>query len=707
MQDGENGNGATFKDKFKSFGKDVKDRFQEGATVVPLNQLGGWTGDVASQVKHGVEEEITGLSGTIDVIGDRFGQAGEYIGETSKNLVNSAKKDLSPRVVGGELRNFALDIVGRIQRGAQEVVGRNWGKVATLYNDHVSPVLKKNDIDSSLKQFNAYDSFSERNQPTPEVMADVEGDQIITDVMGNLKAAVDFDQAKDQALSAMVEKALGGTELARKIGPDLLNGLIAVMLESANFSGRTFNAQKGLQALLSNPEQLAELKKNQVDLVDLVADLNAALTDISSKRELVMQSRGEDKNLSWEYEGDLIAASEGAQVLAKHLGREMTALLPESASQLSIDRLIAVRAKSHELADALRDVTNPLISVGKSMEKRFPDKVQEVRAAVTKALDKWMESKGIARQLMTEVQVDEKVRLQASQDVIKGIVEKDAFFNELTSEQQTTVLDKVGAKVSGEGDSVKYDREAGKIYDQAAAASEEYTRLVICYEQSRDYVQQHPEAADMLMVLAENVMQAKSRMELAQNKLEAEILVQSHKVKNQSDFDALRQGNLSKEDAARVQRKENYAWILARYNERVQREAPTIKKIAALLGAAGFSVVIGKEMGPEVVEATIEAAKFIAKVLIDNAPMIIDNAVLGAKAVGVGGALAAPVLLWNWAREKIGGLAEKSAEKQLDQNEKDKAAATKKLEETYGQLIKLGKQEEADQIKQIMDSLNK
>ncbi len=712
----ENGNnGASWMDKIKGLGgkvgNDLKDRASEAATVTRLNQATGFVGDVATQVGHGVGEEVTRFVGAVDVVGDRLGQAGEYVGKTADNLASSAKKDLSGEVVGAGLKKFGYDVVGKIQNGVQEVVMRNAGKLATIYNDHAAPVLRRNGIDLTAKAYNAYDAFDKRSEAVDpadkaEVKAaeKIEGQQMIDDVMGNLKAAVDFDQMKDQAVSALIEKALGGTELARKAGPALLKGLVAMMLEGSNFSGRTADAKKGLQALLSDKEQMAELKSKQIDISQLVEDFNAALEDISSKRELVMASRGKE-NISWEYEGDLIKASESFQSDAIDLGYEVIAALPEKATELNIDNIVAARVKAIDLASKTRDVVSPLKSVAKNMERRFPEKADEIKASLSRVLAKWTEAKGVARQLMTEVKVDKATSSKVEGDMLAGIIDKNDMFNSITAKQQRAVMDQIGAKVKGESEPAQYDRVPGSLYDRAISAGEEYTRLVVCYEQSREYVTSHPEAADILMILAENVMQAKSRMELAQNKIDAEVLVQSHKLKNKSEFTAERQGNLAKEDADRISRKEGYALILSRFNDRVQKEGPTVKKIAMLLGVAGFSVVIGKEAGPEIIDATIATAKFIAKVIMDNSPMIIDAVKTVGKATAVGGALAAPVLLWNWAMEKLGKQAEKDAYKGIEQADNDKVKALSELQASYNRYDELGDKETAADIKRIMDRL--
>ena len=703
MQNGESGSGASWSDKLKSFGKDLGNRATEGATVTKLNQATGAVVDVGKQIGHGVSEEVTRFSGAVDVVGDRFGQAGEYIVKTAGNAADSFNKDLSDVVIIAEAKKFGAGILGKIQGGVQDVIMRNAGKLGTIYNDSIAPGLRRAGVDAkNAGPYNAFDNRSESIDPADksEIRASqqIEGNQLIKDVMGNLKAAVDFDQMKDEAISALLEKAMGNTETARKAGPVLLKGLIAMMMEGSNFSGKTAEASQGLKALLKDKDQLEELSQKQISWAEMAADFDKALDEISSTRELVMDARGRDKHLSWEYEGDLVKASENAQGEVIDLGWEVLDVLPASAADLNVDTLITARAKTIDFSRRANDVINPLISVAKSMEKRFPEKTDEIRASLSKVLAKWTEAKGVARGLMTEVKVDKDTASQVESDVLGGIIGKNDMFNSITPEQQRAVMDKIGARAKGEGEPAQYDRVAGGLYDKAIGAGEEYARLVICYENSREYVQDHPEAVDILMILAENVMQAKSRMELAQNQIDSEVLVQSRKTKNAAEFTAQRQGNLGSEAADRVKNKERYAMILDRYNERVQREAPTVKKIAVLLGVAGFSIVIAKEAGPGAIDAMIETAKFIAKVVADNAPMV-------ARAVGTGAALSAPVLLWNWAREKMGKQAGKDATKELGKAEGEKKQAMDQLQASYDQLIALNQNDAAAKIKEIMDSL--
>ncbi len=704
MQNGESGSGVNWGDKLKSFGKDMNDRRQEGGVITHATQAKDAMVDVGKQIGHGAGEEFTRVSGAVGVIGDRLGQAGEYIGETATNLSHSVRKDLSPGVVGAGLKKFGSDVLSRVQSGAEQVVMRNVGKVATIYNDRLAPALRNLGAAEvgNAKFYNAFNNESAKtidSADESEVRASekIEGGLLIEEVMGNLKAAVDFDQMKDVAVAALLEKALGGTELARKAGPVLLKGLVAMMLESSNFSGQTADAKKGLQALLANKEQMQELKAKQIDLSDLARDFNAALEDISSKRELVISSRGKDKNLSWEYEGGLIQASENAQSEVLDLGWEVVDSLPESAVDLDMDSLVAARIKSQDFSRKANEVIFPLRDVAKSMEKRFPEKVEEIRASLSKVLAKWTESKGVARQLMKEFVIDKSITNQVQTDIFDGIINKNEMFASLTNDQQQEVMAKIGGKTK-DGAESGFDRVPGTLYDQALQASEEYARLSLCYEQVREYVNEHPEAADALMVLAENVMQAKSVMKLAQNKIDAEILVQSRKIKNNSEFTAQRQGNLASEAADRVKNKERYAMILDRYNERVQREAPTVKKIAKILGVTGIAVVVGKEVGPEVADALIEVARMIAKAVVDNIPMV-------TKAIAAGGGLWASVNILGWAREKMGKKAGRDAYKELSKAESDKKTALSNLESSFNQLKKLGQDEAANRVKQIMDDL--
>lgn len=706
MPNGEGGIGASWKDKFKNFGKDLNDRRQEGGVITHATQVKDAAVDVGKQVVHGVGEEVTRLSGGIGVVGDRLNQAGQYIDRTADNIVASAKKDLSPDVVVAGAKKFGFDLLGDIQRNVQDIIGRNLGKAGTFYNDTIAPGLRRVGVDAkNASPINAYDLGQRSETIDPADKAEVkaseriEGKQLIEEVMGSLKAAVEFDQMKDEAVSALLEKAMGSTELAKKAGPALLKGLVAVMLEGSNFSGKTSDAMSGLNALLADEDSMRQLEEKQISIKELSTSFRDALQDISSKRELVMKSRGKDKNLSWEYEGDLVKASEAAQEKAIDLGWEVLDLLPASAAQLDMDKLVAAKVKAKEFAGQVNnDVMNPLFNVAKSMEKRFPDRVNEIRASLSKVLAKWTESKGVARQLMNEVKVDGNTTARIEEDILGGILGKNDMLNALPAGQQQEVMLLIGARAKAETDPVQYDRVTGGLYDKAVVTAGEYARLATCYDYSREYVKTHPEAADVLMILAENVMQAKSRMQLAQDQVEAELLVQAHKAKNKNEFSAQRQGNLASEAADRVANKERYAMLLDRYNQRVQREAPTVKKIAMLLGVAGFSVVIAKEAGPGAVDAMIEMAKFIAKVVADNVPMV-------TRAVGLGAGLSAPVLLWNWAREKMGKKAGENAYKELGKAEDDKEKALKQLQTSYDQLISLGQTEPAAKIKEIMDNL--
>lgn len=713
MQNGEGGIGVGLMNKLKQFGnnegvKDFGARAEEASSLTGLTQAKDIVVDVGTTVAHGVGEIAKGAAGGLNVAADKLNHAADYMDDTAGNLGRSIKYDVNGEVIVAGAKKFGMDVLGKVQSAVENTAFRTASEAATWYNDHVVPALRMINVkDSGFAFQNMYDNRREADvNPSEKARVRsqqmVEGEDLMSKVMGDMKAAADFDRLKDSQVSLLLEKALGSTEMAVKLGPTLIKAISELAMVGSNFGSTNPKTQESLSNILQDPQMLQELRSKQIDVVDLLSTIQEALLDISSKKDLVLKSRGESANLSFEYEGDLIKASERLQADALDLGFDVLQALPKDALQLNVDNMVGARAKAIDFSRKANEATNPLKSVALSLEKRFPDKKGEIRAAFSEIMSKWTESKGVAKGLIDAIQVDEKTKKVAEKDLFVNVIKPNELFNELTKDQQEAVMLKLGGKITDEtrkNTVYKYERIPGSVYDQAVQSHEQYISLTMAYGEVRKHVAEHPEAADRLIMLAERIVQTKSVMELTRSKMKSEIIVQSRKVKNEGEFAALRQGNIANEDATRIKQAEYYAAVLSRFNERVQREAPTVKKIAKILGVVGVTVVIGKEAAPDVVEAVIAAAKLIAKVAVENAPMV-------GKALGTGVGLWGITEIYGWARQLLGKSAEKSAKGYSTEAEQSKRTAKDSLQDSYDQLMDLGQLEAAAKIKEVMDGLS-
>ncbi|MBT4124556.1 MAG: hypothetical protein HN981_04060 [Candidatus Pacebacteria bacterium] len=740
----------SFKEKMSGFGQKIKEnkianslgkRAEEGAAVTRATQGVNLVTDTAVKAGHAAGEVADKFGKGVDVVGDRAGQLGKNIELTAGNLKDSIHKDLSDEVIIAKLKEAGIKVTEKIRTEVEAVIGREIkGRISSLVAERVVPVLKT----LGLKKEKAAEEVSETTDEKPEeetsersqrrAESTIEGSKLISDIMGNLDAAVKFDQVRDSQLPALLEKSLGSTELAKKVGPVVLKSLTALIMESASFGGKTGGAMESLSELLNDPATREELEKSNVSMAELLEGFNDALKSITETKQLVLDSRGEDKDLSWEYEGKQVESSEKAQEEAFELGWEVVDALPKSAADLTIDKLITARVKAIDFSRKSMDVIRPLKKIAMSMEQRFPGKAKEIRAALLEAIAPWQVSKGVVNGVSEAIVLDRETMRQASGDIFKELIKPNEMFGALNRDQKTEVMEKVGGKMTDENKNQKiYDKHEvvpGSMYENALQAYGEYAKLLISYDSLRDHVENHPEAADQLMVLAERIMQAKSVLEFTKNKIASEVIVQSRIITNRKEASSSEKQNTASELKTQKERREYYTKILKRLSKRITDEKPTVDKIIRYFAAAGLATIGGvaiAELGPGLLESSGQAIAEGSRVAVESAPDILEKlrvwavsaSAVGAEATGKAVEFArfivdnspksvkvAAGISSGWASlnilsglaEKVGIGAGKSAKKEEAALKKDNKEAVKNLRKIVKDLREAGQDELASRM---------
>lgn len=704
MQNGE-GNGASFMDRIKGFGKNVGQAAEEQSVIFGATKAKDVITDTAVKGYHRASEAVTSVGGALNNLGNVVDQGVQRVGDMGAGMKRAAQYDLNKDVVGAEVGNIGLNVLSKIQDMVQKLApAQAW--IATQLNDRLVPILKAagSEKDVSFKYYNAFDNRStgqtESGQRSKDLAAKkIEGSSLIGEIVGPLKAAADFDGVKGEAAVSLVKQALGNTEFAKKAGPKLFDALVTVVAESVNLGNKSESALAGLDELLGDPDNQDELDKQNITKRELIGAFRDAVKDISEKRKLVIESRGEMPGVSWGLEKSLVNVIENAEAEINELGFDVLSILPDTADQLNNGNMVAARIKALSLSRKTNnEVTKPLQSIAENMKKRFPDKVDQIDEALEKATESWMESKGVARALIAETKIDASTDAEVSEDIYSELIDSSKLFKSVTEEQQAEIAKALGVEATADGG---HDRIEGSLFSEVCRSYGEYLRLSAAYEQVKAHVEENPEAADILMVLAERVLQAKSVAELGKHKMDAQIIVQTWKVRNSNESTAQKQGDFASEKTVSIGRKEYYSKILDRYNNRVQSEKDMIDRVIKYMGVAGLAmtgVVAGVEIGPEAGKAIWEAVKAMIAFLAENTPMTLKT---GATATG--SVLAVKVL--SMLRSGIGSWAGRRAEKQESKAKEEKKASLPDLEAAYKNLQDLGMNEAADKVREAIDKL--
>lgn len=689
---------------------DLRKRAKEGVVVARGAQMVDSAAAAGTKLKHAGEEQYAKAGDSLGVAGLHIDKVKERGSALVEGVKQSAQKNLDPSVLKGKLESRATKIGVAIIEGWRQIVNRNAVKVKTIYEDRIKPAIdlinnfrgqeESSDDGPEIEVINVVDT-SERSQR--HAKSTIEGSALIDLVAGALSAAVDFDSLKADQVPALIERAFASTELARKVTPAIMDAFSAIILEASSFGFKTGKAKESLGKILGDPDVLAEMEGQQINPLELLKELNEALKKITEIKDKVMESRGENRSLSWQYEKSLVKASEASQAEAFDAGWEVLDALPDTADQLTMGMVINARVKALDLSGKSAKVIGSLTSIARSMERRFPGRVEEIRFSLQGVVAPWKEAKGIIRGVSESTELNPAITRQASGDIFRGLIEPNEPFMALTKEQQASVMEGIGGTITEETKRQKvydkYEVTKGSLYEGILQAYGEYARLLVAYESSREYVNDHPESADQLMVLAERIMQAKSVMELMKSKMDAKIIIETRKIDNEKRATALEATNTAEENAALRERTAYYAKMLEQYNERVQREAPTVKKIIKYLGIAGLTTVslVGVV---EVAPAAIEAAKILVAFIAEHAS--ITRTLTTAR---VAGGVWGIAKLGAWLRSKLGEKAGKDAESNRGELSAQRSEALGNLRAVLPGLVESGNTDAATQIQAAISTL--
>ncbi|MBU0974206.1 hypothetical protein KKD03_00705 [Patescibacteria group bacterium] len=694
----ENGAGATnrVQDLLKRL--DIGKRSKEAVVATHAKQTVDTVADTGFKVLSKLDEVSDQIRGKADTVKDRFTQGKEYMEMTADNLRNAFYKDLNDDRIVAEAKRAGVDITDKVRTRVEALLEREvFGRLTTLVNDKANPILsklglsRKESVASQTEEINVPDRSSRKAANI------IEGSALVDAIAEPFKAGKDYDQAKGDAVPKLIETAFGSSELAGKYGPAMLQVMRSIALQSAGFGAESSESMNILDELANDPDVQKEMAENKVNIFQLGAEMSKILRQISEAKQAALESRGESRGISWEYERDQAKASEEVQAIVHELGWKVVDSLPESATELTLDQLMQARVVATKFSQRSIDVIRPLKKIAISMENRFPNKVDEIRAALAEAVAPWKISKAIVRGVVESSILDEETTKQTSKDIFSTIIQPNELFAGLSAEQQTVVMEKIGGTlIDAKLDNIK----EGSIYEQTVQAYGEYAQLVVSYDSLREHVQDHPEAADQLMVLAERIMQAKSVMELAKHKMKSEVIVQSRKQKNSQELASSKASNATIEVQSKNARREYYTKTFDDIQERIQNEGPTLKKIINRMGIATLAItglVAAGEVGPEILEAMIELAKY----LVHNVPVAIRVGAVGSGLFGV-------AHLLRGLRAKMGLRAGEAAVKGRETLAVDNSTSIDQLKKIRDELLAVDNNSAAaGDIDKVIESMQK
>jgi hypothetical protein len=550
---------------------------------------------------------VTAVGRGVDALKDM----GQNIGTVAKSI----GKDILDSPIQMEKGGMKASLRER----AQLLIARNANKLGNIIDERVIPFLKKLDtfvngsnnqetpaaLEEAVQQVEA----GEATEKEPEV---IEGQGLIDVVVGNLKAAVEYDQMKNQEIMPLIDRTLNSSEVAVKVTKAVMRGMIAVLLENSNFGGGTLSARQALAELTEDPQMREQVSK--INILDFVDAYEKALKVISEAREKVAESRGANKNLSWKYEGGLIESSEKAQQEAAKLGLEIRKLLPEHADQLTPELLAVARGKGFEFSDKAKEAMRKLKHVALSLEVRFPAKAKEIQAKLQTIVDEWKLAKDVIPTAAAEM-FDAGVRSQAREALILNIAQNESVRTLKTETEHRQVMTKLGIKFTGPEGDFSHEIVAGGPYANALEAFTKYAALSKAYELARDQVSEHPEAADRLLVLADQMLQAKYALADAKSRIATELAIEVRTMKNVDQIRTLQSANRTQEADREKQKQKYYDKMLLQFKDRLNREIPVIRRTLGYLAAAGVvsaAVLMRFEYLTQVQAAAAQAEVYLA-----------------------------------------------------------------------------------------------
>lgn len=412
------------------------------------------------------------------------------------------------------------------------------------------------------------------------------------------------------------------------------------------------------------------------------AEVAEQAAEVASLKEKVIESRGEKPDISWDHERRLINRSEARQKEAMETGLEILDNLPESAEDLTNTDLLGARAKGIALVRKNKGMINALTSVARSVELRFPDKGEDVRAELIRLTTPLHENDEVAKSIDGQVDVQDFVRA-SSGELYMTLIKGNEIFGKLSKENQDKVTAELGAQrkdnINGRFKYDRYDSEPGSTYDTALMAYAELARVSSAYEAMREHVAQHPEAAGQLVIMAERVIQAKHALKLARNKMQAEMTIKAKEVFDAENAKSLEASNRGQEESDRKGRKDYYSKILDRQAERIREEGPTVKKINKFLAIAGGTAAAAfgmAEAAPVVADLAPQAIEYLIKAY----NFITTNFDATIKVAGGAAGVLGVAKLSEFLSGKLGGLISGRSEKLKEETAEANADAATRLQ---------------------------